>query len=429
MKCSNCGALEMHKDEARGSIYCEECGMVQEENTVVSTLQFDTSSTKAVLHGKIINVENTNIGTKFIDSSYYIKNTIRSICQKLSLGDSHVDSAFRWYKLCLQYSLSKGKSILYTLSACVYLTCRQESTPHLLIDFSSELRIDLFKIGKVFLKIRSLLGVDIPLIDPSLYMHRFVSQLKFKNKEILNFSILLVSRMRKDWILEGRRPNNSCGAALLIASRIFNEERSIVEIAKVVYASTATINKRLEEIKETESADLKIDQFMNTWIENEAYPPIFKQNALNEIIAMDNDKMGDILIMDTPKENEVNESKYKKENINYKDNEFVVPDLILNDDESKYRREDINYKDDDFEVQDLILNDNESKIREDIWESMYGEYLREVQEKKKNAKKTAVRKYSKRHNFNTVEEAIKSLDRKVSSKLNYVDLESLFNPS
>jgi transcription factor IIIB subunit 2 len=52
-----------------------------------------------------------------------------------------------------------------------------------LIDFSNELRIDLFKIGKVFLKIRSLLGADIPLIDPLLYMHRFCAQLKFKLKK------------------------------------------------------------------------------------------------------------------------------------------------------------------------------------------------------------------------------------------------------
>jgi len=207
MKCANCGSSEFHTDSARGSVYCGDCGMVQEENAIVSTLQFDSTTSKTVLHGKMVNVENTNIGTQFIDSSYYIKNTLKSICLKLSLSNDHVECSFRWYRLCLQYSLSKGKSILYTLSACVYITCRQESTPHLLMDFSNELRIDLFKIGKVFLKIRQLLGVDIPLIDPSLYMHRFCSQLRFKNKEILGFSTRLVGRMKKDWILEGRRPS------------------------------------------------------------------------------------------------------------------------------------------------------------------------------------------------------------------------------
>lgn len=374
--------------------------MVQEENTVVSTLQFDSSSTKAVLHGKMINVDNTNIGTQFVDSSYYIKNTIRSICLKLSLGNDHVECAFRWYKLCLQYSLSKGKSILYTLSACVYITCRQESTPHLLIDFSNELRIDLFKIGKVFLRLRSLLGVDVPVIDPSLYMHRFVSQLKFQNKEILNFSILLVGRMRKDWILEGRRPNNSCGAALLIASRIFNEERDIADIARVVHTSVSTINKRLQEIRETESADLQIDQFKSVWIEREENPPSFKKTVKSLALRNDNDSLGMKSICSTPVTTEYTGSS-----------------------------DSCDQSDDEFKVDDMILNEDEFKTREGIWESMYGDYLKEVQSRKRNSRKTGVRKYNKRHNFDTVEEAFMSLDRKVSSKLNYAALESLFNPS
>lgn len=398
MKCSNCGSSEIHTDTSRGSVYCGECGMVQEENTIVSTLQFDSSAAKAVLHGKMVSVDNKNIGTQFVDSSYYIKNTIRSICLKLSLGSDHVESAFRWYRLCLQYSLSKGKSILYTLSACVYITCRQGSTPHLLIDFSNELRIDLFKIGKVFLKLRSLLGIDVPVIDPSLYMHRFVSQLKFQNKEILNFSILLVGRMRKDWILEGRRPNNSCGAALLIASRIFNEERDISDIARVVHTSVATINKRLQEISETESADLQVDQFKSVWIEREENPPSFKKVA-----ALASPSYSDCVEMR---------------------NTFSTPATI-----GDISSDSCDQKDDGFEVDDLILNDDEFKAREEIWESMYGDYLKEVQSRKRSARKTGVRKYSKKHSFDTVEEAFMSLDRRVSSKLNYAALESLFNPS
>lgn len=364
--------------------------MVQEENTVVSALQFDSTTSKTVLHGKMINVENTNIGTQFIDSSYYIKNTLKSICIKLSLSNDHVECAFRWYKLCLQYSLSKGKSILYTLSACVYITCRQESTPHLLIDFSNELRIDLFKIGKVFLKIRQLLGVDIPLIDPSLYMHRFCSQLKFKNKEILTFSTLLVSRMKKDWILEGRRPNNSCGAAILIASRIFGEERSIFEVAKVVHASVTIINRRLQEIRETESAQLEIDSFKNIWLDSEELPPSFKRNISKTYPVEPS-------VMDTPK------STFEEESTEMKDI-------------------------DSFDVEDMILCEDETKMREEIWDELFSEYVREAQDKKRTKKKVTKR-HSKRHGFNTVEEAFQSLDKKVSSKLNYAALEALFDPS
>lgn len=368
--------------------------MVQEENTIVSTLQFDSTTSRTVLHGKMVNVENTNIGTQFIDSSYYIKNTLKGICLKLSLGGDHVDRAFRWYKLCLQYSLSKGKSILYTLSACVYITCRQESTPHLLIDFSSELRIDLFKIGKMFLNIRQLLGVDIPLIDPSLYMHRFCSQLKFKNKEILDFSMLLISRMKKDWILEGRRPNNSCGAALLISSRIFNEERTIAEIAQVVHASVSTINKRLEEIRNTESAELQIEQFKDAWLDAEEDPPIFKKAQQMERV----------------------EGMTKSH--------FDTPVTVSEGEDDSIEMGDVEM----FDVDDLLLNEDEAKTKAVIWDEMYGEYLKDIQEKRRFRKKSNKRQ-AKKYGFNTVEEAFLSLDKRVSSKLNYAALEALFDPS
>ena len=152
--CINCGSMAIQTDTTRGIICCEDCGMIQEENMIINTIQFDTSnSNKISMQGKVVNIENKNIGTKYIDSSYYIKTTIKNICSKLCLNSKHSEIAFKWYKLCLANNLSKGKSILYTLSACIYISCRQEATPHLLIDFSNVLRIDMYQIGKIFLKI------------------------------------------------------------------------------------------------------------------------------------------------------------------------------------------------------------------------------------------------------------------------------------
>jgi transcription factor IIIB 90 kDa subunit len=451
MKCGNCASEEIYTDSARGSVYCGECGMVQEENTIVSTLQFDSTAVKPTMQGKIISVDNVNVGTQFIDSSYYIKNTIKSICIKLSLSNEHVDCAFRWYKLCLQHSISKGKSILYTLSACVYITCRQESTPHLLIDFSNELRIDMFKIGKVFLKLRNLLGIDIPLIDPSLYMHRFVSQLKFKNKEILSLSIRLVSRMKKDWILTGRRPSNSCGAALLIASRIFKEERDITEISKVVHTSIATIRKRLKEIEQTESANLGIEEFRNIWLEEESNPPIFRKQAnnlskkeqiikteqsINEEYSKDLKKNSDKKMDLEIKMNEILNDEEILSNMNGPLNDeingiFNNMKGILNEDQIELldtpRETQEELEDNDsFDYDGCILNEEETRNKTIIWEELYGDYVKVMEVKRSNKPKVIQRNRRKRHNFDTVEEAFQNLDKKVSSKLNYAALEGLF---
>ena len=42
-----------------------------------------------------------------------------------------------------------------------------------------------------------------------------------------------VSRMKKDWIHFGRRPSGLCGAALLIAGRLHEFNRSITDVIKV----------------------------------------------------------------------------------------------------------------------------------------------------------------------------------------------------
>lgn len=384
--CINCGSMAIQTDTTRGIICCEDCGMIQEENMIINTIQFDTSnSNKISMQGKVVNIENKNIGTKYIDSSYYIKTTIKNICSKLCLNSKHSEIAFKWYKLCLANNLSKGKSILYTLSACIYISCRQEATPHLLIDFSNVLRIDMYQIGKIFLKIRNTFGLefnsfDIGGIDMSLYLHRFVSQLKFKNsKEIILLSTRILNRMKKDWIMEGRKPNNSCGAAILLASRILGEPKDISEIAKIVHAAPSTISKRLREISETESAMLNITKFNKEWIEKESNPPIIQINT--------------------------------RQNQKIQSFKNIITEDYCNDSDI---------------VDEMILNNDEVENKKLLWEEMYGDFVKKTERKRNSKKKTITRHIKKKHNFETIEEAFKSLGKKVSSKLNYSIMSNLF---
>jgi transcription factor IIIB 90 kDa subunit len=386
--CTNCRSSEFATDTAHGAVYCTTCGMVQEENAIVSAVTFSTDDgARATLNGQIVDVGSRSIGTGFVDPSFYIRNTLTGICTSLGLGGDHVECAFRWYKLLLQYNLSKGKSILYTLSACIYIVCRQEKTPHMLMDFSNALHIDVFKIGKSFLKIASMLSIEVPLIDPTLYMPRFVSKLKFEDKDVLNLAMRLVARMKRDWIVVGRRPNNLCGAALLIASRIVGEERSVDEIARAVHVCPSTINKRLKEIGETESANLTVEEFNAVWIEKEEDPPIVKRTAAAEQRAAAGG--GESIPYSTPQES-------------------VDEELSS-----------------DGEIEKNILSPEESKRREVVWEQMYGDYMKE---REKRVTKS-VRRYRRRRvgEFSSVTEAFKSLDKKISSKLNYQAIESLFD--
>jgi len=57
--------------------------------------------------------------------------------------------------------------------------------------------------------------------------------------------------MKKDWISAGRRPTGLCGAALLLASKAFEINRSVSDIVRVVNISETVIRKRMDEFRES----------------------------------------------------------------------------------------------------------------------------------------------------------------------------------
>ncbi len=119
----------------------------------------------------------------------------------------------------------------------------------MLIDFSDKMNVHLFKLARCFLRLLRFLGFQnqLPLIDPSLYIHRYCKQLDLeeKTKSVTMTAIKLVQRMKRDWMCQGRRPSSLCGAAILIASRIHDIKLSTSDICKTVYVCDETIRRRL----------------------------------------------------------------------------------------------------------------------------------------------------------------------------------------
>jgi len=159
----------------------------------------------------------------------------------------------------------------------------------------------------------------------------------------------------------------------------------------------AIINRRLEEIRETESAELRISEFKEEWLPREENPPVVKRAAEKEAAAEEKRAKGEL-------EDDI-EMKEIGENGKGTDEEM-----------------------DEVDFKEILLDDEEARIKGVVWDEMYGEYLKEAEEKRRVHKKSG-RKQLKRHGFGTVEEAFQSLDKRVSSKLNYAALEALFDPS
>jgi len=71
-----------------------------------------------------------------------------------------------------------------------------------------------------------------PVIDPSLFIHRFCDKLEFGEKlSVVSMTALrLLQRMKRDWICHGRRPTGLVGAAILIAARYHGFKRTTNQI-------------------------------------------------------------------------------------------------------------------------------------------------------------------------------------------------------
>lgn len=59
----------------------------------------------------------------------------------------------RLFTLAVQHNFVQGRKTENVCSACLYIVCRREKTPHLLIDFSDLLRTNVFPLGQTFLKL------------------------------------------------------------------------------------------------------------------------------------------------------------------------------------------------------------------------------------------------------------------------------------
>jgi len=95
-------------------------------------------------------------------------------------------------------------------------------------------------------------------------------------------ALRIVSRMKRDWIVAGRRPAGICAAALLISSRAHGFEREHHDVTKILKICGLTVIARVKEFEVTPSADLTLDEFHTKDIEQEVDPPAFTLNRLRE---------------------------------------------------------------------------------------------------------------------------------------------------
>ena len=278
-KCKICHGTSVDFDSATGSTICMTCGEVLEEGRVVNELSFSQSATGRVgLVGQRVSLTNDGgrlvWGGQSVDASLALATTIQRggirtewIGGRLGLRNHTIEEAKRMFQLAAQRNFTAGRRTSHVSAACLYIVCRRDRAPFMLLDFADALHASVRELGQIYMKLVRLLNLDkvldIPIIDPSLFMERYSARLNLGNQEqaVCHTAVRLIQAMARDWICTGRRPTGLCGAALLIACRCHGLPREASEIAEIVRIGEVTIRRRLYELQQTSTAALTFDQF------------------------------------------------------------------------------------------------------------------------------------------------------------------------
>jgi len=294
LKCKTCHSSDIDTDRARGITACRQCGTVLEESIIVSEVQIEEGAGGGMnVVGQFVGSNDTRgisingMQHTFRESREVTlqngKRLINEMSSQLRLNQHCMDTAFNFYKLAVQRGLTRGRKIRQVIAACLYLVCRTEGTPHMLLDLCDIVHDDacyISSLGKLAMKFAYLLRINLPQIDPGLFIPRFAQKLEFGDKthDVTYTALRLVERMNHDWMATGRRPSGLCGAALIISARMYGFERSLDDIVKVVKIGKTTLRKRMLEFEDTPSSNLTVDEFHTIDLEEQHDPPAFTRS-------------------------------------------------------------------------------------------------------------------------------------------------------
>lgn len=291
--CPQCGYPgEFQRDMTTGELVCHNCGAVAEESRIVSEVSFsETSGGKAVVTGQYVSHDQTGVlgnslyGMQAGESRHQTiekaRHRMDRIGHALRIPEHIIEGALRFFRTALANNFVKGRKSQHVLSACLYLACRLGKTDHMLMDFAELIRVNVFNIGATYLALVKNQNIrDLPIVDPTVYIQRFTAKLQFgtASKRVINDAKLLVQRMGKDWLQQGRRPAGVAAACTLLAARMNNFRRSKAEIVQVAKIAEETLQRRLDEFRDTNAGTLSVQDFRRTNIESAADPPSFTRH-------------------------------------------------------------------------------------------------------------------------------------------------------
>ncbi|MFB6204388.1 MAG: transcription initiation factor IIB family protein [Candidatus Nanohaloarchaea archaeon] len=290
-RCPSCGSTRFEKDEARGELYCKECGTVVDEKMIDFSREWrafdaEEKADKARSGGSItFTKSDKGMGTKVGSAGelnkmsgekrgqyYRIRkwdrraesgekglqtalSELQRIVSQLKLPESVYEEAARLTEKAREEEIVKGRGIEPTVAALTFLVARKQEVPRTLEEVAEAAGVDQRKLGKTYRYVARELDMDIRPADPEDFLPRYTSELGFTGEEEAR-ARRIIRRARKDGILAGRSPKSVVAAAFYLVSELEDKELTQKEISEAVGVTEVTVRKNYTEVAEGLGLDI-----------------------------------------------------------------------------------------------------------------------------------------------------------------------------
>ncbi|KAK2416198.1 Cyclin/Brf1 TBP-binding protein [Trifolium repens] len=276
---------------------CTSCGKVLEDQFYSEEPTFfKNSAGQSKLSGTYVQSVQREISESRRRTLYRASKEMEYLSLNLGVTDDNmISQALAFYEIALAKNFTRGRKSEQVQAACLYIAFRQNKKPYFLIEFSNSLRINVYKLGEVFLQLCEVLRLNNhPLvkkpIDPCLFLYKYTSNLLgHRNGVVSETALSIIKDMNRNWMQTGRKPSGLFAAALFISSNGHGHNISKTDILRLFHVCEATLTKRLIEFENTDSSCLTVEELNAMAKEYEKTPVVlpnseFKGSTSNDLV-------------------------------------------------------------------------------------------------------------------------------------------------
>jgi len=290
-RCPECNSGHLTRDYERGETYCEECGIVLDEQMIDQgpewrAFDIEQGERRArtgapmtyTIHDKGLS---TSIGWKNKDSYgksiptrnraqlYRLRKWQRRIrvsnaternlafalgeldrmASAMGLPRNVRETAAMIYRKAVNKNLIRGRSIEGVVAASLYAACRQCNVPRTLDEIANSSTVGRKEIGRTYRFMTRELKLKLMPTRPQDYISRFCSELKLSG-DVQAKSLEILKEATNKELTSGRGPTGVAAASIYIASILCNERRTQREVADIAGVTEVTIRNRYKELTE-----------------------------------------------------------------------------------------------------------------------------------------------------------------------------------